>query len=90
MELNGTPSRFHLTPEGWVPSRGSGDSSAGGWRERPDRTVETWELESDEEGAVRRRWRQTWVNGRVNPGIRDGIRASFPPPVDAESPPIRP
>lgn len=87
MELNGSASaRYYLTPEGWVASsrngRPAGAPGPGAWREPPERTVETWELEGPDGEQGPRRWRQVWVNGRVHPMIRDGIRESFPPPVE--------
>jgi len=83
MERKRTGSRFHLTPEGWVSARGrSGRDSKGDWSDRPPGAVETWEWVLAGDPSVPPRGEQTWFNGRVHPGIRDGIRASFPPPVD--------
>ena len=85
MERKRNGSRFHLTPEGWVTARAharSGLDPAKEWSDRPPGAVETWEWFLAGESTDPPRGEQTWFNGRIHPGIRDGIRASFPPPVD--------
>lgn len=86
MERKRNASRFHLTPEGWVAARAQArsglDHPSREWSDRPPGAVETWEWFLAGESSEPPRGEQTWFNGRVHPGIRDGIRASFPPPVD--------
>lgn len=83
MDLQRNSPRFHLTPEGWVRAGGRSSREAGGdWQDRPAGAVETWEWNLSADPGRPHQARQTWVNGRVHQQIREGIRTSFPPPVD--------